>query len=258
VAEVEYLSREAQVFQAEAEVQRLKSAIPALQLDKDKAEDAVVNFTTNYRREAMIALGENRKALAEADSRLFKALVDNSRRISELESSIAESSKALEHHEIQAPADGIVFELPFTKPGNVVAAKDTVVKIVPEDELVAKLAITNKDIGFVNVGQSCELEVESFPSREYGHIKGSLTFVGSDSLPPTSIRPYYAFPVKIKLDTQFFSIGGKTIPLQSGMAISGQIKTRERRVIYLVLDMLLGPLERKGTPESDLAKGGPR
>jgi hypothetical protein len=42
------------------------------------------------------------------------------------------------------------------------------------------------------------------------------------------------------------------------MAISGKIKTRERRVIYQVLDLLLGPLERKGTPETDLAKGGPR
>ncbi len=258
VAEIDYLAREAQVFQAEAEVQRLKSAVPALQLDKDKAQDAVVNFTTNFRRETMLALGDNRKVLAELDSRLFKALVENSRRISELESNISESSKALEHHEIQAPADGIIFELPFTKPGNVVAAKDTVVKIVPNDELIAKLAITNKDIGFVNIGQSCEIEVESFPAREYGYIKGNLTFVGSDALPPSNIRPYYAFPVKIDLHTQSFSVAGKTIPLQSGMAISGKIKTRERRVIYQVLDLLLGPLERKGTPETDLAKGGPR
>lgn len=258
VAEIDYLAREAQVFQAEAEVQRLKSALPAIQLDKDRAQDAVVNFTTNFRRETMLALGDNRKALAELDARLFKALVENSRRISELESNISESSKALEHHEIQSPADGIIFELAFTKPGNVVAAKDTVVKIVPNDELIAKLAITNKDIGFVNIGQSCEIEVESFPAREYGYIKGSLTFVGSDSLPPSSIRPYYAFPVKIDLHTQSFSVGGKTIPLQSGMAVSGKIKTRERRVIYQVLDLLLGPLERKGVPETEQAKGGPR
>ncbi len=257
VAEIDYLVREAQVFQAESEVQRIKSAVPALQLDKDKAQEAIINFTTNYRREAMLSLGDNRKALAELDSRLFKALVENSRHISELESNIAECSKTLEHHDIQAPADGIIFELPFSKPGNVVAAKDTVVKIVPDDELIAKLAVTNKDIGFINSGQSCEIEVESFPSREYGYIKGSLTFVGSDSLPPTNIRPYFAFPVKINLETQSFSVAGKTIRLQSGMAVSGRIKTRERRVIYLMLDLLLGPLERKGTPESEMAKGGP-
>jgi hemolysin D len=255
VAEVDYLERQAQTFQAEADLQRLKSTLPSLRLEKDKAEEAVVNFTTNYRREAMVSLGDNRKALAEIDSRLSKAILDNSRRISELESSVAESLAAVEHHEILAPADGVIFELPFNKPGNVIAAKDTVVKIVPDDELIAKLAITNRDIGFISVGQSCELEVESFPSREYGFLNCTLTFIGSDALPPTALRPYFAFPAKVKLETQSFSISGRTIPLQSGMAVTGKIKTRERRVIYLVLDLLLGPLQRKGNPESELPSG---
>jgi HlyD family secretion protein len=248
VAEVDFLERQAQMLQAEADLQRLKGLLPSLRLEKDKAEEAVVNFTTNYRRETMLSLGDNRKALAEIDSRLSKAILDNTRRISELESNLAESQSALEHHEILAPADGVIFELPFNKPGNVVATKDTVVKIVPDDELIAKLAITNKDIGFISPGQSCELEVESFPSREYGLIKSTLTFIGSDVLPPTAVRPYFAFPAKVKLETQSFSINGKTIPLQSGMAVTGKIKTRERRVIYLVLDLLLGPLQRKGNP----------
>lgn len=255
VAEVDYLERQAQMLQAEADLQRIKSMLPSLRLEKDKAQEAVVNFTTNYRREAMVSLGDNRKALAEIDSRLSKAILDNSRRISELESNLAESQAALEHHEILAPADGVIFELPFNKPGNVVATKDTVVKIVPDDELIAKLAITNKDIGFISVGQSCELEVESFPSREYGLLNCTLTFIGSDVLPPTAVRPYFAFPAKVKLETQSFSINGKTIPLQSGMAVTGKIKTRERRVIYLVLDLLLGPLQRKGNPESELPSG---
>jgi HlyD family secretion protein len=252
VAEVDYLERQAQMLQADADLQRIKGMLPSLRLEKDKAQEAVVNFTTNYRREAMVSLGDNRKALAEIDSRLSKAILDNSRRISELESNLAESLASLEHHEILAPADGVIFELPFNKPGNVVATKDTVVKIVPDDELIAKLAITNKDIGFIAVGQSCDIEVESFPSREYGLLKCTLTFIGSDALPPTAVRPYFAFPAKVKLDTQSFSINGRTIPLQSGMAVTGKIKTRERRVIYLVLDLLLGPLERKGNPEPEV------
>ena len=248
VAEVEYLERQAQMLQAEADLQRVQGMLPSLRLEKDKAEEAVLNFSTNYRREGMVSLGENRKALAEIDSRLSKAILDNSRRLSELESSLAESTASLEHHEILAPADGVIFELPFNKPGNVVATKDTIVKIVPDDELIAKLAITNKDIGFIAVGQSCELEVESFPSREYGLIHSTLTFIGSDALPPTAVRPYFAFPAKVKMEAQSFSINGRTVPLQSGMAVTGKIKTRERRVIHLVLDLLLGPLERKGNP----------
>lgn len=79
-----------------------------------------------------------------------------------------------------------------------------------------------------------------------------LHFIGSDVLTPTAVRPYFAFLAKVKLDTQSFLVNGRTIPLQSGMAVSGKIKTRERRVIYLVLDLVLGPLQRNGNPDSDL------
>ncbi len=68
-------------------------------------------------------------------------------------------------------------------------------------------------------------------------LNGTLAWIGSDALPPTQERPFYAFPAKIRLEKQFMQQGEKALPLQSGMAISGSIKQRKRTVMSLFLDM---------------------
>ena len=244
VSRVDYLSREADAIQAETQVKKLQSLALSLTVDINRAKEEAVNINTAYRKDAMSHLSDNMKKIAEIESGLTKARLDNSQRIAEIESRLAESSVALEHHQITSPSDGIVFEIVSSKPGSVLAPKDIVLKIVPSEELIAKVDITNRDIGFVHAGLTSEVEVESFPAREYGRIDGKLIFVGSDVLPPTQAKPAYSFPAKIELARQSLDVHGTEVPLQSGMAVSANIKVRNRRVISLFVDFLLGPLDK--------------
>ena len=244
VSRVDYLAREAEAIQVETQMNRLEGMVLSLNLEISRAREEARNTNTAYRKEAMTRLNDNNKKIAEIESRLSKARLANVQRLSEIESRLAGSSADLGYHEIKSPADGIVFEVVTSKPGTVVVPKDSVLKLVPSEELIAKVDITNRDIGFLHPGQSSEVEIASFPSREYGYLKGKLTFVGSDALPPTQQKPFYSFPAKIQLDRQWIEVRGARVPLQSGMAVSANIKTRSRRVITMFFDFLLGPVEK--------------
>lgn len=201
------------------------------------------NLLTTFRKDARTRLGENTKRLAEIESNLGRARLSNSQQLAEAGSRLAAARETLRYHVILSPADGVVFEIVSSKPGAVVAAKDIVLKIVPGEDLIAKVDITNSEIGFVHAGMPCEVEVETFPKREFGYLTGEVLFVGSDALPPTEVKPFYSFPAKVSLSKQYLTVRGKDIKLQSGMAVLVNIKVRDRLVINIFLDSLLGNLD---------------
>jgi len=229
-SEVETMAKEVEHIQALAKVKEL--------------EGQEENLTTQFRMDARTRLGENTKRLAQTEAELGRAKLGNLQRLAEVESRLAAAKESLTYHTIDSPASGIVFELISSTPGTVVGAKDIVLKIVPSEELIAKIDITNRDIGFVRSGMAAEVEVDSFPKLEFGYIDGEIFFIGSDALPPTDVTPYYTFPGKVSLKRQNLNVGDREIPLQSGMSVSVNLKVRDRRVINFFLDSLIGPVDR--------------
>ena len=229
-SEVEAMAREVEHIRALARVKELES------------EEE--NLTTQFRMDARTRLGENTKRLAQTEADLGRAKLANLQSLAEVESRLAGAKEALTYHVISSPASGIVFELISSTPGTVVAAKDVVLKIVPSEELIAKVDITNRDIGFIRTGMAAEVEIDSFPKLEFGYIDGEIFFIGSDALPPTEVTPYYTFPAEVSLARQNLSVGEKEIPLQSGMSVSVNLRVRDRRVINFFLDSLIGPVEK--------------
>lgn len=229
-SELEVMAREVQYIQSVARVKDLQ------------AQEE--NLLTVFRKEVRTRLGENTKRIAEVEANLTRSRLGNAQRLSETEGRLAAARESLAYHEIVSPSDGVVFEIVSSKPGAVVGAKDVVLKIVPSGELVAEVDITNRDIGFISVGMPCEVEVDTFPKREFGFIEGEVYLVGSDVLPPSDVKPFYSFPAKVSLARQALGVRNKEIPLQSGMAVSVNIKIRKRLVVNLFLDNLLGPVEK--------------
>lgn len=227
---VETMAKEVQHIEAFAKVKDL--------------EGQEENLTTQFRMNARTRLGENTKRLAQTEAELGRAKLANLQRLAEVESRLAAAKESLTYHTIDSPANGVVFELISSTPGTVVGAKDIVLKIVPSEELIAKIEITNRDIGFIRTGMAAEVEVDSFPKMEFGYIDGEVFFVGSDALPPTEVTPVYTFPAKVSLMQQYLEVGDKQISLQSGMSVSVNLKVRDRRVITFFLDSLMGPVDR--------------
>jgi len=160
--------------------------------------------------------------------------------IADLEEQINKQSymanQATGYEAITAPVDGTIFDLQV-KPGTVVRAGQIMLKVVPNDMLIARAFISNQDIGFVYEDLPVDVRLDAFPYAEFGDIKGKVLWVGSDVLPPDEIIKYYHFPIKVQLDKQFIPVNTKKIYLQSGMSVTLNIKVRKRTIMSIFTDL---------------------
>lgn len=144
----------------------------------------------------------------------------------------------LQYKNVSAPTKGIVFD-PQASAEGVLQPGERILSIVPQKGLYAQVFVPNKDIGFVKTGQKVKVRVDAFPFTRYGELSGQVSQIGADSLPPDSEQNFYRFPVKVKLDSDRLENKGTEIYLQSGMAITANLKLRDKRVISLISDMLV-------------------
>ncbi len=229
---VEYDRQKQQLETRQAEINRLEQEEKRLRNLIDQASARLTNTSAITEKDIADRIADNNKRLSEIDSQLTKVIVENKKRIDELAGQISRSNVTLKYQEIKSPVNGTVFDLKAT-PGYVTPPNQTepLLKIVPTDNLVAEVDVTNKDIGFVRMGMPSEVRIDSFPYSEFGDIKGEVVSIGSDALPPTQTQQFYRFPVQVKLNSQELKAYNRTIPLQSGMSVTANIKVRENRTV---------------------------
>ena len=236
---IEYDKQQQQVQNRQAEIAQLQEEQQRLQLDIAQAQETLINTKALFEKEVREQMAENQKRIAEIDSQLMKLVVENDKRLAEIHSEISRTKQTLIYKELRAPVAGKVFDLQAS-PGFVpkLAQAEALLKIVPDDYLIAEVFITNKDIGFVRENMKADIRIDSFPFSEFGDIKGGVLSIGSDALPPDEIHRFYRFPAKVHLDQQVLRIDEREIKLQSGMSVSVNIKVREERTVLSLLTEL--------------------
>ena len=174
--------------------------------------------------------------------------------LADLNGRLVESRVTLRYQQLRSPVDGVVFDLKPTSRGFTAQSTQTVMKVVPMGSLEAKVEVPSNKIGFVQVPQGCpddreacmsaDISIDSYPSSDFGVLKGKVTRIGSDALEPDpqEQRQELSFPVTIQLDDQQLKLKtGSSLPLQVGMSLTANIKLR--KVSYLQL--LLGEFQDK-------------
>ena len=164
--------------------------------------------------------------------------------LSSLKSELTAAKVTLKYQSLKSPVAGIVFDLKPTTEGYVAQSSEPIMKIVPFDDLEADIEIPSNKIGFVKVGMPVEINIDSFPSSDFGVLEGRVKKIGSDALPPSQLdqRTEYKYPATIELEEQIFKLkNGSSLPLQVGMSLSANIKLR--KVSYLQL--LFNTFEKK-------------
>ena len=238
-----------QVQSQKAEVQRLILEQKRLLFSIDQAQRRLENTLDITEKDVLDKTGENKKNIAQIDSQITARLVENKRRIAELKAQIQQYQTTLKYQKVIAPVDGTVFDIQVSPQGVLESNQaETILKIVPGDDLIARVYVTNQDIGFVaerfaiakDEGKELivDVRIDSFPFSEFGDIKGKVVYIGSDALPPDQINQYYRFPVEIELKSQYLSVRGQRINLQTGMSITGNIKINEHRTVLNVFTEL--------------------
>ncbi|OUL29675.1 hemolysin D [Nostoc sp. RF31YmG] len=243
ISKIQYLKQQQEVSNAQSEIDQLQQERLRLQSAISQAQAKLHSTVAVSRKDWLTQIADNNKKIAEIDSQLTKAIVENNKKIAEIDSQLSQTQMNLKYQSIIAPVNGTVFELKAHTPGFVVTSSEPILKVVPDDALIAKVYITNKDIGFVKENMTVDVRIDSFPFSEFGDVKGTLIWIGSDALPPDQIYPFYRFPAKVRLERQSILINGRNVSLQSGMSVTGNIKLRERTVMSIFTDMFGSSVE---------------
>lgn len=217
-----------QLLQAQSTVDQLRSDLSAEQRDVARLE-----------AQASATIGGN---AAELRSKIEA----NLRQIAELDKQISEARVLLSNITLTAPAAGLVFDV-SVGPGSVVLGKQEkpLLKIVPQNNLQAKVYIPNNAIGFLRPGQNAQISLTAFPSSDYGRLPAKVLRIGSDALTAeeqarvlgTNASGLY-FPAILQLERQTLQAGRVAVPLQAGMSLTADIHLRDRRFISVITGLL--------------------
>lgn len=195
-------------------------------------------------------LVEALSALREAEHTRAAYLAETQRTLSERQALAASKRQQLMQElskneqrsrltQLTSPVDGAVQQLAVHTDGGVVTPAQVLMVVVPKDaEVTAEVAIDNKDIGFVNAGNSARIKLETFPFTRYGTVEAEVKSVTADAV--NDEKKGAIFPAILKLGKSAINVDGKLIALSPGMNVTAEIKTGRRRVI----DFLLSPVQQ--------------
>jgi hemolysin D len=167
--------------------------------------------------------------------------------VAQTKSQITSIKVQIQQRVVRSPINGVIFELPTTKPGAVVQPGQRIAQIAPKNaDFVLRANIPNQDSGFLKLGLPVKVKFDAYPFQEYGIVPGKVTWISPDSkvnqTPQGNIETY---ELEITLDQQYVENGNKRIPLGAGQTANAEVIIRQRRVIDFVLD-----------PFKKLQKGG--
>jgi hemolysin D len=187
---------------------------------------------------------------------------DASQRRDALRQDVIKATLKLDRTRLATPIDGTVQQLAVTTLGQVVAAGQPLLVVVPADgPIEVEALVQNKDIGFIRPGQEATVKIDAFPFTRYGTLEGRVVRVSRDAIDErdasgstdtlsvargsgvsqvsgTPKTQNLVFPVSVELRRTTIMGDAGDVRLSPGMTTTVEIRTGERRVI----DYLLAPI----------------
>ncbi|NJL49522.1 MAG: HlyD family efflux transporter periplasmic adaptor subunit, partial [Leptolyngbyaceae cyanobacterium SM2_5_2] len=156
IGEIQYLQQEQEVNNRQTEVNRLVEEEQRLELAIVQAQEQFRNTQVASQDDLQKRIAANDNQIANIDSQLTKTMLENDKRLQEVEGQLVELQQTLQYQDLRAPVSGTVFNLRANQPGYVANSTEPIMEIVPADALVARVFITNRDIGFVQEGMAVD------------------------------------------------------------------------------------------------------
>ncbi|GKT17808.1 HlyD family efflux transporter periplasmic adaptor subunit, partial [Aduncisulcus paluster] len=99
--------------------------------------------------------------------------------------------------------------------------------------LVIEAKVLNKDIGFIEEGQVCDIKLDAFPFQRYGVATGTITYISPDAFEDERLG--YVYTIRIKPDKEFIPLENKSHTRTPGMTASVEVKLDRRKIIEFFL-----------------------
>ena len=155
---------------------------------------------------------------------------------------------------IVAPMDGQVIDV-LVSPGDMVTAGAVVASLHrPNSPIEARLYLSSLVAGRAEPGQEAVLKLPTFPSRQFGVLRGKLIEMTSTPMDPGAVRlvPNLLAPVyeaRVELERQHLHAMGRRWSLRPGLSAEATIiETRRTLISWLLQPLIRG----SGAPDTNL------
>jgi hemolysin D len=181
------------------------------------------------------AKAELRRIVDEQEKDLSTQIVDASRNLHSVEEELKKAEEKHRLTQIRSPIDGTVQQLEVHTAGAVVTPAQPLMLVVPSGgKLQFETWAINRDIGFIHDNQEAEIKVETFNFQKYGTLPAMVDTVATEAMEDQQRGLIYR--VLLSSEKDYFMVEDKRIPLIPGMAVTAEIKTRQKRVIEYFLE----------------------
>lgn len=173
---------------------------------------------------------------SERDRDIMTKLVEDRRQLQAIDEDVKKAKEKHRLSTVTAPIAGTVQQLAIHTMGAVVTPAQALMLIVPEGtQMEIEAWVANKDIGFVYAGQTAEVKVETFSFQKYGTLDGKLVEISSDAIEDKDKGLVYRAIVRADID--YFALANeRKVYISPGMAVTAEIKTRQKRIIEYFMD----------------------
>jgi HlyD family type I secretion membrane fusion protein len=167
-------------------------------------------------------------------------LRQSSAAIFELRERLRPAQDAEQRQRITAPASGEVVDLKVTSVGAVIAPREPILDIVPEDpDLLVEARVRPEDVNYVRIDSLADVRLTAFRQRITPTVEGKVIYISADRLVDKYDTPY---AVRARVSQALRKAGD--LKLQAGMPAEVFIQTTARNALQYLLDPILGFLQR--------------
>lgn len=138
-------------------------------------------------------------------------------------------------HIVKSPIDGTISFSKYWHENQIVKSNESLFTIIPNSEnqsFIARGNLPLRSSGNLKIGQSAIINLENYPSNQYGVLSGTVADVSS--LPAED-----AYQVTIKLPENLITSYGKEIPKQQNMKANISIQTQEYSLLERLFQNIL-------------------
>ena len=174
---------------------------------------------------------------AERDRDVASKLVEDRRQLRIYEEDLKKAEDKNRLATLVAPVSGRVGQLSVHTVGGVVTEAQALMAVVPDDvEMEIEAWVSNKDIGFIQLGQKAEVKVETFNFQKFGVVDATVVEISPDASKQSDKDTESKYRVVLRLDKEKMQVESRDVALSPGMSVTAEIKIRQKRIIEFFLD----------------------
>ena len=148
--------------------------------------------------------------------------------------------QSVENATVRATMDGTINLATDLVEGDYLTAGAQVLSIIPQSEagsFMVRSYVKNTDIAKAHEGMEVTYEIGAYPSREYGTMRGEVTFVSADLKVNDSGSAYYVVETSVN-PGELRNRMGEEATLRVGMLCETKVVIETKSVLEVLIDKM--------------------